>query len=86
MGKRLYVGNIPFSATEDELRAAFAEHGDVTTVDVIMDRETGRPRGFAFIEMSEAQAADAAIVALDGKDFGGRPLRVNEAEERRRRG
>ncbi len=86
MGKRLYVGNIPFSATEDELRAAFAEHGDVTTVDVIMDRETGRPRGFAFVEMGEAQAADAAVAALDGKDFGGRPLRVNEAEERRGRG
>ena len=85
MGKRLYVGNVPFSATEDELRSAFAEHGSVASVDVIMDRETGRPRGFAFVEMDEAQAADAAIAALDGKDFGGRPLRVNEAQERRGR-
>ncbi len=83
MGKRLYVGNIPFSATEDELRDAFARHGAVTSVDVIMDRETGRPRGFAFIEMEDPSAADAAIQALDGQDFGGRSLRVNEAQARR---
>ncbi len=83
MGKRLYVGNIPFSATEDELRDAFAQHGTVTGVDVITDRETDRPRGFAFVEMEEAAAADAAITALDGTDFGGRNLRVNEAQERR---
>ena len=85
MGKRLYVGNIPFSATEDELRDAFGAHGGVASVDVIMDRETGRPRGFAFVEMDEAAAADAAIEAMDGQDFGGRPLRVNEAQERRGR-
>ena len=83
MGKRLYVGNIPFSASEDELREAFAAHGEVTAVDVIMDRETGRPRGFAFVEMADESAARAAIESLDGKDFGGRDLRVNEAQERR---
>lgn len=83
MGKRLYVGNIPFTATEDELREVFSKHGTVTGVDVIADRETGRPRGFAFVEMEDPAAADAAIAALDGSDFGGRNLRVNEAQERR---
>lgn len=83
MGKRLYVGNIPFSATEEELREAFGAHGAVSGVDVIMDRETGRARGFAFIEMEDPSAADAAIEALDGVDFGGRNLRVSEAQERR---
>ena len=85
MGKRLYVGNVPFSTTEEELREAFARHGMVTAVDVIMDRETGRPRGFAFVEMDDPAAADAAITALDGQDFGGRNLRVSEAQERRGR-
>lgn len=83
MSKRIYVGNIPFSVTEDELREAFGAHGSVSGVDVILDRETGRPRGFAFVEMEDAQAAEAAIEALDGTDFGGRNLRVNEAQERR---
>ena len=83
MGKRLYVGNIPFSASEDEIREAFAAHGEVASVDVIMDRETGRPRGFAFVEMAEESSARAAIEALDGQDFGGRGLRVSEAQERR---
>lgn len=83
MSKRIYVGNIPFSVTEDELREAFGAHGSVSGVDVILDRETGRPRGFAFVEMEGAQAAEAAIEALDGTDFGGRNLRVNEAQERR---
>lgn len=82
MGKKLYVGNIPFSATEDELRDLFEAHGSVESVNVITDRETGRPRGFAFIEMDEG-SADAAIQALNGTDMGGRALRVNEANERR---
>ncbi len=81
MGKKLYVGNIPFSATEDELRSLFEQHGSVESINVITDRETGRPRGFAFVEM-DASAADAAMQALDGKDMGGRSLRVNEANER----
>jgi RNA recognition motif-containing protein len=83
LGKRIYVGNLPFSSTEDELREVFGRHGTVTSVDIIMDRETGRPRGFGFVEMADAAGADAAIQALDGRDLGGRNLRVNEAQERR---
>ena len=83
MSKRLYVGNIPFSVTEEDLREAFGAHGAVSQVDVIQDRETGRPRGFAFVEMEEPAAADAAMQALDGNDFDGRNLRVSEAQERR---
>jgi RNA recognition motif-containing protein len=86
VGKSIYVGNIPFTAREDELEELFAEHGTVSSVKVIMDRETGRPRGFAFVEMEDDAAADNAIRALDGRDFGGRPLRVNEARERARGG
>jgi RNA recognition motif-containing protein len=81
--KKIYVGNLPFTTTEDELRALFARHGVVESVAVIMDRETGRPRGFAFVEMSEASAAADAIKALDGTQLGGRALRVNEAQDRR---
>ena len=86
MGKKLYVGNIPFSATEDELREAFERHGAVASVKVIMDRETGRPRGFAFVEMDDATAAANAIRALDGSQMGGRSIRVNEALDRREGG
>ena len=82
MGKKLYVGNLPFSTTETELRQAFEKHGQVESVAVIMDRETGRPRGFAFVEMADASGAAAAMQALDGREFGGRALRVNEANER----
>ena len=81
MAKKLYVGNLPFSASEAELRELFEKHGTVHSVNLITDRETGRPRGFGFVEMEPAQA-DAAIKALDGTDFGGRNLRVNEARER----
>jgi len=83
LSKRLYVGNVPTSVTEDDLREAFGVHGNVAQVDVIQDRETGRPRGFAFVEMEEPAAADAAIQALDGNDFAGQNLRVSEAQERR---
>jgi RNA recognition motif-containing protein len=83
LSKKLYVGNLPFSATEDELRILFARHGGVGSVNVIMDRETGRPRGFAFVEMEDGNAAQAAQRALDGSEFGGRSLRVNEAQDRR---
>ena len=82
MGKKLYVGNLPFSTTEAELRQAFEKHGQVESVAVIMDRETGRPRGFAFVEMADANGAAAAMQSLDGREFGGRALRVNEANER----
>jgi RNA recognition motif-containing protein len=82
VGKRLYVGNLPYTMTEQELRELFAEHGSVDAVDVIMDRETGRPRGFAFVEMDNAEAA---IEALNGREIGGRTMRVDEANERPRR-
>ncbi len=84
--KKLYVGNLPFSVDENELRGVFERYGSVESVAVITDRETGRPRGFAFVEMSEASAADEAIRALDGSDMGGRNLRVNEAQDKRRGG
>jgi RNA recognition motif-containing protein len=82
---KIYVGNLPFSANEGELRQLFEEHGTVNSVALINDRETGRPRGFGFVEMPNADAA-RAIQALNGKDMGGRPLRINEAQERERGG
>jgi hypothetical protein len=82
LSKKLYVGNLSFSTTEDELRTTFERHGGVGSVSVITDRETGRSRGFAFVEMDDASAADDAVRALDGSDLGGRSLRVNEAEDR----
>ena len=86
MTKKLYVGNLPFTSTEEDLRSLFARHGTVDSVNVIMDRETGRPRGFAFVEMSEPSAAADAIKALDGTDLGGRSLKVNEAQDKQRSG
>ena len=83
MSKKLYVGNLPFSATEDELRELFARHGTVGSVNVITDRDTGRSRGFAFVEMDDGSAADDAMRALDGTEMGGRSLRVNEAQAKR---
>ncbi len=80
MPKRIYVGNLPFSATEDEVRELFGEFGEVNSVNLITDRETGRPRGFGFVEMSSG--ADEAIQALHQKDMGGRSLNVNEARPR----
>jgi len=84
MGKKLYVGNLPFTATEEEVKELFATHGEVISVALVNDRETGRPRGFGFVEMGDSDA-DAAVEALDGKEFGGRSLRVNVARERERR-
>jgi RNA recognition motif-containing protein len=78
----LYVGNLPWSTTEQELRSMFEQHGSVASVNLITDRETGRSRGFGFVEM-EADDADKAIRALDGSEMGGRTLRVNEAQDRR---
>ena len=83
MGTRLYVGNLPYSVTELDLRELFSALGTVTDAKIITDRETGRPRGFGFVEMPNADAT-RAMQALDGKDFGGRPLKVNEAQERDR--
>ncbi|HVS03799.1 MAG TPA: RNA-binding protein [Thermoanaerobaculia bacterium] len=82
--KKLYVGNLPFSATEHEIRELFGQHGTVDSVNVITDRETGQPRGFGFVEMSEG--GDTAIRALDGAEMGGRNLKVNEARPREDRG
>lgn len=82
MGTRLYVGNLPYNTDEAQLRQLFQEGGrTVTEVKIITDRDTGRPRGFAFVEMGSQADADAAINALNGRDFGGRPLTVNEARE-----
>jgi RNA recognition motif-containing protein len=83
---KLYVGNLPFQATEDEIRDAFGAHGSVQSVALVMDRETGRPRGFAFVEMDSDASAQAAVKALDGRDFGGRSLKVNIAKPREDRG
>ncbi len=85
MSKKIYVGNLPFTATEDSVRELFQTHGTVDSVSLIADRETGRPRGFGFVEMP-VEAADAAIKALDSQDFGGRNLKVNEAKPRENRG
>lgn len=82
---KLYVGNLPFTATEDAVRALFTAHGSVEKVALINDRDTGRPRGFGFVEMANADAA-RAMRALDGKDFEGRALKVNEAQDRERSG
>ena len=82
MSKKIYIGNIPFTSTEEELRTVFERHGDVASVSVITDRETGRSRGFAFVEMDDSSAAETAMSALDGSQMGGRSLRVNEAQER----
>jgi len=78
--KNLYVGNLPHATTEAELRALFEAHGAVDRVSMVTDRETGRSRGFAFVEMSDAGAADKAVAALNGSELGGRTLKINEAK------
>jgi len=80
--KKIYVGNLPWSTTEADLRDLFSRYGDVHSAAVITDRETGRSRGFGFVEL-DGNDADNAIAELDGRDFGGRSLRVNEAREKR---
>lgn len=82
MSSNLYVGNLTFNTTSADLESLFATHGEVTKAQVITDRETGRSRGFGFVEMSTSGAAKAAIDALNGHDVDGRPLTVNEAKER----
>jgi cold-inducible RNA-binding protein len=86
MGNRLYVGNLAFSTTDEALRDAFAEFGDIVEVKLMIERETGRSRGFAFVEMATAEAAKAAIEQMNGANLDGRSLRVNEAEDRPERG
>ena len=82
----IFVGNLSYSSTEDGLRTMFAEHGEVASARIIQDRETGRSRGFGFIEMPNDEEAKAAITAMNGKDLDGRPLRVNEAQPKTDRG
>ena len=82
--KKIYVGNLPFTTTDSDLRQLFSSHGEVTSASVVMDRESGRSRGFGFVEMDATNAA-TAITALDGRDLDGRSLRVNEAESKPRR-
>ncbi len=86
MGNRLYVGNLSFNTSSDTLRATFAELGDVTDVHLVTDRATGQARGFGFVTMGTADAAQNAIATMNGAVVDGRPLRVNEAEERPRGG
>ena len=82
MAKSVYVGNLNFDTTEDRLRELFQGYGEVTRVNIITDRDTGRPRGFAFVELATDEAANAAIAALEGQQVDGRTLRVNQARPR----
>jgi cold-inducible RNA-binding protein len=84
--KNIFVGNLAFSATEESIRSMFEQYGTVDKVELIKDRDTGRSRGFAFVEMSDAEAADRAIAALNGTNLGGRTLNVNEARPKTDRG
>jgi RNA recognition motif-containing protein len=81
----IYVGNLSYGMSEDELRDAFGAFGQVSTVKILMDRETGRSRGFGFVEMPNKSEAETAITQLNGKDVGGRALRINEARPREQR-
>jgi len=84
--KNLFVGNLPFGSTEDAVRAHFSQFGEVRQVRIMTDRDTGKPRGFAFVEMANDEEADKAVAALNGKEFEGRSLTVNEARPRPDRG
>ena len=86
MNTRLYVGNLSFNTTADGVRTAFQQFGTVSDVHLVTDRETGRSRGFAFVTMGTTEEAAKAIEGMDGKTLDGRPLRVNEAEQRQQRG
>jgi len=84
--KNLYVGNLPHSTTEAELRTVFEAHGAVEKVSIVTDRETGRARGFAFVEMTDAGEAEKAIAALNGTELGGRAMKINEAKPKTEHG
>jgi len=84
MAKKIYVGNMNYNTSERQLQDLFAQYGEVSTVNIIVDRFTGKAKGFGFVEMENAEAADAAIAALNGQEFMGRQLRVNEAQEKPR--
>lgn len=85
MGKKIYVGNLPFSMTSESLSEVFTPFGSVDSSKIIIDRDTGRSKGFGFVEMSDPAAADSAIASLHGSDFGGRSLTVNEARPMEKR-
>ena len=82
MAKKIYVGNLNFNTTEEQLNTLFAQYGTIVSASIVTDRYTGRSRGFGFVEMEDTEAADAAISALDGQGFDGRALRVNEANKK----
>jgi len=84
--KKIFVGNLSFDSSEDDVRRAFEDHGEVASVQILTDRDTGRPRGFGFVEMGSDEQAEQAIAAMDGAMLDGRPLRVNEARPREDRG
>ncbi len=86
MGTRLYVGNLPYTVSSSELEQMFSSHGTVQSAEVVADRDTGRSKGFGFVEMGSEAEAQAAISALNGQDNGGRALTVNEARPREDRG
>ena len=86
MSVKIYVGNLPFSTTDNELRDLFGQFGEVESARIVTDRETGRSRGFAFVTMGTPDEAAKAMQGMDGKTLNGRPLRVNEAEQRQQRG
>jgi cold-inducible RNA-binding protein len=86
VAKKLYVGNLPYGITSSDLERVFQEHGTVESAQVITDRDTGRSKGFGFVEMRNSAEADAAVQALNGQDFNGRALTVNEARPREDRG
>lgn len=85
MNTKMYVGNLPFSASESELRQLFSPYGEVTDIHLPMDRESGRPRGFAFVSMDSATAMNNAITGLNDKEWNGRTLAINEARPREER-
>lgn len=85
MGNKLYVGNLSFNTTEADLKDTFGAHGSVTEAVLVMDRDSGRPRGFGFVTMGSDDEAQAAISALNGQQLDGRPLTVNEAKPREAR-
>ncbi len=84
MSKKIYVGNMNYNTSERQLQDLFAQYGDVSSVNIIVDRFTGKAKGFGFVEMENPDAASAAIAALNGQEFMGRQLRVNEAQEKPR--
>lgn len=86
MPKRIYVGNLPFSSSSQDVQELFEQYGKVNEVHLVTDRQTGQPRGFGFVEMESGSDADEAIEAINGRDFQGRPLKVNEARPRENRG